>query len=204
MSTKTKKQSDSSKLATIELPGKIGFGRNFWEVIDTIDSDTVIYAKQGRGDEEMLMTVDQLKNTDPQLKIEATETRTVLKFSESFDFKFIVLSRKPMEMIERDKRRVRDVIGAIVDGFNTGDEYNDKDFDQKVSEFPRVVKYYTDNNEEHWVSDNKELWIREDLFKGFYDLLKTVIVAYTELSNGEKYDPLKYLERLETVLPYII
>lgn len=190
----------------LEIPRKIGFGKNYWEFIETI-KNTVIYAKYGKGSDNILVIIDQIKNKDTQLKVSIEGRKIFLAFSKHFDFSFVSANNSILPLTEKDEKKIKFYTEAIFNGLTPEEVvYEDEVYDLKLKDFQdsiKVVKYQSEDNEKYKLKD-KEILIREDVFKEESLLLKALLIGYLKVTLNEEYDPISYLKRLEEVLIYIL
>ena len=79
------------------------------------------------------------------------------------------------------------------------EDYTEEEFEKRKAEFPKVVKYYTDDEEESYYIKEKQLWVEEDFFKSNGSLLITLSEAYLKCKGIEK-GTMEYIEKFEGIV----
>ena len=94
----------------IEIPEKVGFGtRDCYIVTETLDQ-RITYIKNGKGDEEIIFVIEEIKKKDPEAIIERGDKKLSVNLSRSFEVKTYKAPRQQGELNEREKNRLKDVI----------------------------------------------------------------------------------------------
>jgi hypothetical protein len=200
-----KKTVEESPKQILEIPEKAGFGtKNCYIATETLEQ-RITYTKYGKGDEEIIWALQDIQKADPEAKVEKEDNKIVINLSKPFSVRTFKAPRKVSELSERDKNRLKGVIGAIVNSESPeNEELSDEEFEQRVSKFPKVVGYYTDNEEEdYYIKSEEEIWIYEGYFKNNADLLLTLTEAYLKSKGIEKSSE-KYLEKFENIVAWYI
>ncbi|MFH1850145.1 MAG: hypothetical protein ABH879_08265 [archaeon] len=172
---------------TLEIPKKIGFGRDAWELYEQLPKK-IGYAKFGRGSDEIIFLISDLKSKDPELKLTQEDKRLIVDFSREFDVQPFLATRKLAEMSDRERKRKGEIVEALIETFNDAEDYYpEEELQQKIKEFPKLRKYLTDDEDESFfLKDGKEIWIEESIWTRKGELAVELAKAYFQLKELER------------------
>lgn len=200
----TKNQEKKSPTNVLEVPEKVGFGSRDSYLCTEALENRITYAKNGKGDQDIIWVIEDIKKRDPQAKVQRDDGKIVVKLSQPFDVRTYKAPRKVVDLSERQKKRLQGVLYAIAEAEMDKEDYKDEDVEQKKAELPKIIPYYTeDETENYYAKSESELWIEEDFFKNNSSLLLTLTEAYLK-SKGLERGTIEYQEKFEAIVAYYV